>query len=211
MKAIVRIGLAAALAFGALTGTAQAGGGAAIEFGDSYFAPETAGPFSVQDDSREGNWVAAGDPFLRHNVREDSNLFRSGRPNMDESFQEDISAGTWHYYCDIHGTAFGGMGGSISVIPRIMAASETTVDVVWADSVAKTGDAYRVEWRVQGQSNWKIWRKATKKRSLEFGSDADPVVTRADKAYELRVRSFMKKKPKRKSGYSPKVVFITGT
>lgn len=80
---------------------------------DSVVIPVTLGPVSWRWDD------AVVD---EHNVRQDSKLFYSGEPTSTTTTQYTISAsaGTYHYYCEVHGSRSGGMDGKLRVRPEFI-------------------------------------------------------------------------------------------
>ena len=195
---------------------APASGGASfpqIEFGDvsadDYFAPENVSLTQIAN-GNEGVWVREPGSTGEHNVREDSRLFRSG-PVQDNTtfneYQESISAGAWHYFCEIHGTRTTGMEGTIRVRPAVQGQDGSSALIRWADSADETGDAYRVQWRRGSSGKWKTWLKATTRPSARFGKSDKPTNARPSATYQVRVRSFVKSKPERGSGFSPPTSF----
>ena len=205
--------VAAALVAGALAVPASGGASVTeIEFGDEptdYFAPENV-TVGQTDAVNEGIWVRAAGSTGDHNIREDSRLFRSG-PVLDNTefneYQESISAGAWHYFCEIHGTRTTGMEGTIKVRPRVDSTDGSTAVIRWADGGDETGDAYRVQWRRGTSGRWKTWLKGTKRPAARFGKAGNPTNPRPTATYQVRVRSYVKAKPKKTSGYSPALSF----
>jgi plastocyanin len=212
MKRIV-LGVATAAVVSAAVFAGIAGGvPKEIQFTDTpaKFTPRsTAGPVDPRVAAQSGAefaWLGPGttDP---HNVREDSRLFRSGDPdvNVDE-FQLDISAGRYHYYCEVHGSAAGGMDGVVRVRPRVQTSPAGT-GVIWADDAAEASHRFKVQYRRKGTTKWKTWKPATKRTSALFG----PVPAGASRKYQVRARTFVKGQEERRSGWSPKVTFARGT
>jgi plastocyanin len=207
MKRIVRATVAASFVL-AVPAAAPAGADsrpAEIEFGSNFFTPAHAGPVDVRQFGLESVWVTSG-PNADHNVREDSRLFRSGAPGKGHEFREEISAGSWHYYCEVHGSILGGMDGTIDVRPVVSHRDGHSALVRWADNDSESGDRYEVEWRVKDK-RWQTWKESTVEQKLEFGGSGSPVAADPDRTYEVRARSFAADHPSRRSGLSPAVAF----
>src|SRR3954454_6364392 len=66
-------------------------------------------------------WGTSGSTFAAHNVREDNKLFYSGGlTNSDPGgYTITPSAGSFHYYCELHGSPSGGMAGTIKIRPAV--------------------------------------------------------------------------------------------
>lgn len=209
-----KAGLAAAVVAVAMVVPAGAGAPVTeIEFGDvsadDYFSPEDV-TVTQNPGGNEGVWVRESGSTGDHNVREDRRLFRSG-PVQDNTtfneYQESISAGAWHYFCEIHGTRTTGMEGTIRVRPRVDSADGSSALVRWADADDETGDAYKVQWRRGNSGRWNTWLRATKRPAARFGKNDNPTNARPRATYQVRARSFVKAKPKKTSGFSPPTSF----
>jgi plastocyanin len=202
--------LASVAAAVALAGPASAGLMATeIEFGDDFYDPENVTVFQNAG-ANEGIWVRATGSTGEHNVREDSRLFRSGPVRDDDTFNEyqaSISAGAWHYYCEIHGDTTTGMEGTIRVRPDFQDPDGSSALIRWADPGDETGDAYRVQWRRGSSGRWQTWLKATGRPAARFGKADNPTNARPSATYQVRVRSFVRSRPRRGSGFSPPVSF----
>lgn len=212
MKRIVRMaGVGVALA---VAGVAVALAGPLpqqqIQFGDSYFSPANPPAFNASAGTREVAWIGP-DTSLPHNVHQDKRLFRSGDPSADfHEYQTDIAAGRYHYYCQAHGSKAGGMDGTIKIRPSVSAAGPDTIGINWADSEAEAKHRYRVEYRRVGGNRWKVWKKGTAQPDGVFGAGGDPVNAAPDREYQVRVRTFVKGKKKKRSGWSPRLTFEVG-
>jgi plastocyanin len=192
---------------------ASAGGGGpfAIQFTDdpAAFDPRnataTVNPGPTGAGGAEFAWLGP-DTKDEHNVRQDDRLFRSGPASESfHEYQTDISAGRYHYYCEVHGSKSGGMAGTVRVRPAIEGAF-----VRWADSAAEANQRFTVEFRKQGARRWKRWKGATKAPRLEFGAQNKPVRVRPGQNYQVRVRTFLAGNRKKRSGWSPTVTFEPG-
>jgi plastocyanin len=144
-----------------------------------------------------------------HNVRQDRKLFYSGPPTDDPmtSVSKTISAGTWHYFCEVHGSKRGGMDGVVKVKPISTPIDPDTFMVHWGDGV-DTGDQFDVRYRV-GRKDFKSWLKNTSLQNAVFGAGDDPVNVRSGRKYTIQARSEASANPKRASGWSPKLVVNT--
>lgn len=212
MKRIVRGVAVATVALAGLAIPAGAGVPAAeIDFGDDFFNPDNA-TADLNPSGNEGVWTRSLGSDGDHNVREDHRLFFSG-PARDATefneFQASVSAGTWGYYCQTHATSStaGDMRGRLRVRPRSGLADGSSAPIIWAEDDDTTGDRYEVQWRRQGTSRWKTWKRATSKPSGRFGLGDNPVNARPDATYQVRVRSFVGARPKRSSRFSPALSF----
>jgi len=126
-----------------------------------------------------------------HNVRQDDRLFRSGDPTTGPiNFTVNASAGSYHYYCELHGSRRGGMSGVVKVRPVALLDSLIgEIAVQWADSDTDTGSRFDVRYRVD-QRNWKTWRNDTSTFQGNFGHNDHPVNYRPNRhTYKLKVRS----------------------
>lgn len=139
-----------------------------------------------------------------HNVRQDDRLFKSGPPEAPfGQFDEDISAGRYHYYCQVHGSKAGGMDGVIKVRPIPEQGDGDSAVIFWADEEAEPKHRFTVQFRREGASKWKTWRKRTARISGNFGQADNPINAVPGTTYQVRARTFVKKKPHRRSGWSP--------
>jgi plastocyanin len=147
-----------------------------------------------------------------HNVRQDDKLFRSGDPTTNPAFSYTVavSAGTFPYYCEIHGGPNGeGMHGKIKVRPGISNVTPNSFDVAWAAPLTETGNAFDVRYRVNG-GNWKTWKNDTSKRGGTFGENNNPVDVKPGKTYDIEARSEKANKPKKRSDWSPAASIVIG-
>jgi hypothetical protein len=151
---------------------------------------------------------ATDDP---HNVREDSRLFVSGPPVTDRTtYTADFSAGTFHYYCEIHGSPTGGMDGVIRVdLLHVDAPTGRPFTVRWAGPVTETGSAFDVRFRVDG-GRWRMWKADTQAFKGVFGRRDKPVRVRPDHEYDFQSRSQKSVSAGgRRSGWSPILEVLT--
>lgn len=215
MKGIVRSSFAIVLAgmlVLALGGGASGRGAKPIKFSDQglgggHFSPQGL-TMTLSKQRHDASWRRAQGSVTAHNVYQDEGLFNSGAPATGfDHFKVKLSAGSFHYYCQIHGSKSGGMAGTIAVEPELDLRSPTRAKVTWAYPDSHTGDRYDVDWRVRGSKRWKHWKRATRTRSATFGEGSSPVTVDPSKTYQLRVRSRDHKHPSRVSDYSPTVNF----
>jgi plastocyanin len=174
------------------------------------------------------SWVWEDQPTARqHNVRQDRRLFRSGDPVMDPAapFFLSASAGTHHYYCEVHGSRDGGMEGRIRVRPAALPPElDRSFVVRWAiggealrdvgaagrwgsQGPTVTGDRFDVRFKVE-DGDWRTWRTDTSKVEARFGRDDNPVHVGIGKTYRFRARSQQGPSPDRRSGWSPRLTVI---
>jgi plastocyanin len=151
------------------------------------------------------HWSRAVASTGQHNVRQDAKLFRSGEPTTGAiDFTVAASAGSFPYYCEIHGGPNGeGMHGVIRVRPGLSDVTSDSFFVAWAGGLTTTGDAFDVRYRVNG-GDWKTWKNDTEKRNATFGHNDNPVDVKPGKTYEIEVRSEKSvSKPSKRSDWSP--------
>lgn len=129
-------------------------------------------------------WKTGSSNSDAHNVREDNKIFYSGSPDrLQFSFERVFSAGTFHYYCEIHGFRGGGMDGMVKVPVKLGAApSGPAFTVVWASSGSNTGSRYTIQHKV-GSGSWKTWKSRTSLRKATFRSAV------VGKRYTFRAKS----------------------
>ncbi|HEV8572147.1 MAG TPA: hypothetical protein VGR49_03730 [Actinomycetota bacterium] len=174
------------LAIGMLFPSAAQAGRMDIDVHDDFFAPDVVGN-QVGDTVR---WFSDGTNSNNHNVREDGLLFRNGDPTS-AAFTYDVvfSAGTFHYYCEVHGSEFGGMDGLVRIPVRLNRAPDgLPFTVRWASAASETGSVYDVQFRV-GSGDWRNWRTDTTTLSGVFGRNRNPVRVRDGVLYSFRARS----------------------
>lgn len=157
------------------------------------------------------SWEWADNIGAAHNVQEDHKLFKSGPPTSDPTtvFTRAPSAGTFHYFCTLHGAPGGGMDGSIAIAPGTAAGpAGSPFDVTWASSATKTGTVFDVQYRI-GTRRWKDWRIDAAAFSGTFGASGMPVAVRSGTTYGFRARSqFDATSPTRVSGWSPTASYM---
>lgn len=156
-----------------------------VEVHDNFFAPDEIGN-RIGDTVR---WFSDGTDNP-HNVHQDGGLFHSGLATM-LPFTYDVvfSAGTFHYYCQVHGSEFGGMDGVVRIPVRINRAPDgLKFTVLWARKSSETGSVYDVQFKV-GSGDWRNWRRNTSTLSGVFGRNRNPVRVRDGVRYSFRARS----------------------
>jgi plastocyanin len=192
--------VALALAFPAAAGAVPR----QIDVDDDFFAPRNppARNFSPGPSFR---WSSVAGAMNDHNVRQDDRLFFSGNPTDPLNFRINASAGSYHYYCTLHGSRQGGMAGRVKVRPIAVPDSQPgEIDVRWANSGTDTGSRFDVRYRVD-QRRWKIWKNDTPRFHAAFGHNDHPVNYRPNRhTYKLKVRS-ERRKVRKHSDWSPRL------
>lgn len=185
-----------------------------IQVDDSFYAPDSA--TRNLSAGASFTWVKAPFASLAHNVRQDALLFNSGSPTRNINFSIRASAGTYHYYCTLHGApnpGGGGMDGVVRVRP-IFAAAPTGLPftVSWAlsgTSATTTGNQFDVRFRVGTSPTWTTWKNNTTARSAVFGQNGLPVQVVAGRTYHFQARSQKAAAPNQPSGWSPTLTVTT--
>jgi plastocyanin len=152
-------GLLALVVVLALPAQAAAQGGTQeVSTGDDFFNPENV---SVEVGSASIHW-AWGPPasLNEHNVRQDDRLFYSGALVTSGEFTVTPSAGSFHYYCELHGFDGGGMDGALKVKPT-GTVSGRKATVVWATPETDSGTRFDVRQKV-GSKKPKVVEEKTK-------------------------------------------------
>jgi plastocyanin len=187
-------GLIALAALLAVPAAAQAQGTVAeVETGDDFFRPE-----SVRSDVgvQSVRWAWATES--EHNVMEENGLFGSGSPGRTGDFTVTPSAGTFNYFCVLHGFISttgkpAGMAGQIAVKPTATPQGKKTL-VTWATETTDTGSRYDVR-QALGSKKPKLVEENT--RAIEGAFKL-----KDGKAYTFQVRS---RQGKIASRWSPKL------
>lgn len=150
-------------------------------------------------------WMRAAGSVNPHNVREDGGLFRSGAPTSGAiDFTVAFSAGTFHYYCEVHGSPSGGMDGLVRVPVKIKPApAGPPFRVIWATKGSETGSRYDVKYRA-GDGPWKRWKRNASGKRAVFGKKGRPERVSTGVTYSFRARS---KEGAARSRWSPKRSF----
>lgn len=153
-------------------------------------------------------WSRGVDGDARHSVTQVDRLFRLPPTREPIDFMLRFSAGTFPYFCEIHGSPARGMDGIVRVTPE----SDTdpvgaNFDVRWAsDEGLETGELFDVRYRRQGASKWKRWFRNTSLDQAEFGLANEPERAVAGRTYEFSARSKSGEDPRKRSGWSPVLV-----
>jgi plastocyanin len=199
----VKRSLLTAIILGALAYASVASATATqIKVNDNYFDPRVA-PVRNLASGSSFQWQRAAGSGGTHDIRQDFNLFSSGSPTSGPiNFSVSASAGTYHYYCTLHGSPSGGMGGVVKVRPILsLNPAGAPFTVIWALVGTTTGNQFDVRYRVGVSGTWKLWRNDTPSRSGVFGQNGLPVQVMAGRTYQFQVRS--QKQPTQPSFWSP--------
>jgi plastocyanin len=184
-----------------------------IQVRDSSYSPFNPAVRNLQTGA-SFRWQDAPSASLPHNVRQDFALFNSGSPTSGPiNFSVSASAGTFHYYCTLHGTpnpGGSGMHGVVRVRPT-SAASPTGLPftVRWALPETTTGNSFDVRFRVGTSGAWRVWKNDVATRSGVFGQGGQPVQVIANRTYQFQARSQRSTAPGKPSGWSPTLSFGT--
>jgi plastocyanin len=181
-----------------------------ISIKDNFFTPETPAARSFQT-GPSFHWSRAAGSGGAHNVFQDAGLFKSGGLTSGPiNFTISASAGSYHYYCQLHGSPAGGMAGVVKVKPSFNAApTGNPFTVIWADSGTNTdGNStqtgkFDVQYKVQPSTTWKVWKNDTTQFKAVFGLNNLPVQVMPGKKYDFRVRSENPTNTAKASGFSP--------
>ena len=175
-----------------------------IDVRDDFFAPQRPPARDLQAGA-SFTWSSPGGTFNEHNVRQDAKLFRSGNLTSNLRFSIRASAGSFHYYCELHGSRRGGMSGLVKVRPIAVPDSSPGEALVrWAAADTNTGSRFDVRYRVDNR-RWTTWKNDTAKVQARFGHRNGPVDYRPSRhTYRVKVRSERRQVAKR-SGFSPAV------
>jgi plastocyanin len=174
-----------------------------IQVKDNFYTPENPAARAFQT-GPSFHWARAAGSGGAHNIVQDAGLFRSGGLTSGPiNFTISASAGSYHYYCQLHGSPAGGMAGVVKVRPIQNAAPVgNPFTVIWADSGTKTGKAFDVRYKV-GAGPWKIWKNDTAQFKAIFGLNNLPVTVMPGKTYQFQVRSEQATNHAKASGWSP--------
>jgi plastocyanin len=183
-----RFDRAVALALAAAVVLTATPAGAAVEVGvvdDNFNPSQVTSPVGG-----EVHWSRQAGSDGDHNIRQDDLLFYSGPPTGGAiDFTATFSAGSYHYFCEEHGSAFGGMDGTVKAPVKILEApAGLKFTVQWATGATDTGSMFDVQYRV-GSGQWKNWRKDTATLQGVFGQNGNPVTVQSNKVYRFRARS----------------------
>ena len=161
-----------------------------IDVNDDFYAPKNppARNFSTGPSFR---WSNGGGSITPHNIRQNDKLFRSGALTRGPiNFTINASAGSFRYYCELHGTPDGqGMAGTVKVRPIAVPDLLGEIEVQWADSNTNTGSRFDVRYRVDNR-RWKTWKNDTRSFHGAFGHKDNPVNYNPSRHnYKIKVRS----------------------
>jgi plastocyanin len=187
-----------ALAFGRATTTVTVESG-----GFNQFGPKTVTK-NVGAGSIHWRWGTDGTTFAFHNVRQDDKLFYSGQlTNSDANgFTVVPSAGSFHYYCEAHGSRTGGMAGTIKIRPQIFNKTASSFGVRWSPGTGDTGGKFDVRYRIDG-GTWKVWKNDVTATQATFGANNKPVHVAPGHTYDVQARSEKSTDTSKVSGWSP--------
>jgi plastocyanin len=195
---ISAVAVAVALALPAVAGAAPR----EIDVDDDFFAPRNPPTRNLQS-GPSFRWTSVPGATNDHNVRQDDRLFFSGQPTDPLTFQIRASAGSYHYYCTLHGSRSGGMAGRVKVKPiRDRSPRGLPFTVIWASPSTNTGGSFDVRFK-RGSGDWRIWKNDTEKFRGVFGRNRNPVRVRANRVYKFQVRSERSSNTSRRSDWSP--------
>jgi plastocyanin len=198
MGATVALLAVPALAFGRATTTVTVESG-----GFNQFGPKTVTK-NVGGGAIHWRWSTDGTTFALHNVRQDSKLFYSGQLTRNNPSGFDVlpSAGSFHYYCELHGSRTGGMAGTIKIRPQIFNKTASSFGVKWAPLSSNSGGKFDVRYRIDG-GTWKVWKNDVTGRRATFGANNKPVHVTAGHTYDIQGRSEKSTNTSAVSGWSP--------
>ena len=159
---------------------------ATIEVGvdDNDFIPEVVNPGV----GSSVHWSRAAGSDGLHNVSQRNGIFTSGAPTTGAiDFTRTFSAGSFPYWCDIHGDS---MTGNVRVKPSTSAGpTGRPFTVTWANSSTNTGTAFDVRYKIGSAGTYRMWKTDTTTFSGVFGKNGNPVTVRAGKTYYFSARS----------------------
>src|SRR3954451_4332482 len=168
----------------------------------------TYGPKTVTKNVGAGGihwqWGTNGTTSLPHNVRQDDKLFYSGSLTSSKPARYGVvpSAGSFHYYCELHGSPSGGMAGTIKIRPAVFNKTARSFGVRWSPGTNQTGDAFDIRYRVDS-GQWKAWKNDVTLAQATFGAANQPVRVGPGHTYEVQARSEKKSAPTKQSDWSP--------
>lgn len=204
MRRYLLVGIAAALL--AIPAFASGRATTSIEVGPNN--SNSFGPKAVTKNVGAGAihwaWGTNGTTFAAHNVREDNKLFYSGglTNSKPAGYTVTPSAGSFHYYCELHGSPSGGMAGTINIKPAVFNKTASSFGVRWSPGTNQTGNAFDVRYRVDGGA-WKTWKNHVAAASAIFGAGNQPVHVGPGHTYEVQARSEKTSNVSKASGWSP--------
>jgi plastocyanin len=177
-----------------------------IQVDDDFYASDNP-PVRNLSTGASFHWQRASGAARPHNVRQDFKLFYSGGATSGTiNFSIWASAGTYHYYCEVHG----GMDGVVRVRPISGPGPDgAPFTVLWGlggTSGTNTGNQFDVRYRVGVSGTfgtWRVWRNDVAARSGVFGQNNQPVQVLPGRMYQFQARSQKSSAPNQPSGWSP--------
>jgi hypothetical protein len=154
-------------------------------------------------------WQRGVDGDAEHGIRQTAGLFNLASTSGPIDYQRFFSAGTFRYYCPVHGSPGRGMDGVVRIAPDFDSEPEdvSAFTVRWAQEESReTGARFDVRFRRQGADRWTTWKNDTLAFEDEFGVDNRPVRVVKGRVYEFKARSEKRKNPRKRSGWSPVMV-----
>ena len=159
-----------------------------ISVDDNFFNPAAPAPSNFATGS-QFHWTRAAGSSGFHNIRQDQLLFRSGAATTGPiDYTITASAGSYHYYCEIHGSPTSGMQGRIKIRPQTSNVTTSSFVVRWASTATQTGDQFDVRYRVDG-GTWANWKRDTTGLAATFGANGNPVTVTPGHTYQVEARS----------------------
>ena len=176
-----------------------------IQVDDNFFQPRAPATRNLASGA-SFHWQRASGSSGPHNIRQNFKLFYSGAVTSGPiDFSIRASAGSYHYYCERHGSSSGGMDGVVRVRPTFnLNPTGAPFTVSWAlggTSPTNTGNQFDVRFRVGTTTTWTLWKNDTSARSGVFGQNGQPVQVVSGRTYHFQARS--QKTPTQPSGWSP--------
>jgi plastocyanin len=149
-------------------------------------------------------WGTSGHTFAAHNVFQDDKLFSSGSLTNSKpaGYTVTPSAGSFHYYCQLHGSPSGGMAGTIKIRPAVFSKTATSFGVRWSPGTNQTGNRFDVRYRVDGGA-WKTWKNHVAAAQAIFGANNSPVRITPGHTYDVQARSEKSTDLQKRSDWSP--------
>ena len=182
------LSLLAGVAAFALGAPAASATPAQIEFGGVTFNPnDVTVDFVPGENTFEWNRNDPNPEF--HSITANGGSFGIGTGDFTD-FDLRASAGTYPYYCELHGSGGEGpMAGQVAVRPIAGEVGDDGFEVIWAHGSTETGGSFATRWKKQGQNKWKTWQAFTEAKHKEFGQNDKPTDVKPGKTYLIQVRS----------------------